>query len=124
MAFLNSLTASSSQPRSASSMPRELCSSDCAMLSFSRGMEAGQCTRRAFRGARWSLLLTTAVSLACAGPRVTPGPAERTPPGKAPAAEMPGDGGVPEAGPPGTGALALLAGGDVTLGFHFEEWVD
>src|SRR4051794_23827652 len=33
MAFLNSLIASSSQPRSASSMPRELCSSDRTALS-------------------------------------------------------------------------------------------
>src|SRR5512140_2463450 len=33
MAFLNSLIASSSQPRSASSMPRELCSSERTSLS-------------------------------------------------------------------------------------------
>src|ERR671937_770167 len=36
MAFLNSLMASSSQPRSASSIPRELCSSERAMGSLSR----------------------------------------------------------------------------------------
>src|ERR1700693_2260212 len=36
MAFLNSLIASSSQPRSASSMPRELCSSDRRILSCPR----------------------------------------------------------------------------------------
>src|SRR5438105_15938304 len=38
MAFLNSLMASSSQPRSASSMPRALCSSDCESVSFSLAM--------------------------------------------------------------------------------------
>src|SRR5262245_1917374 len=74
MAFLNSLTASSSHPRSASSMPRALCSSDCDRVSFSFA------------------------TFGCGINRLDAGVA--------------------------TAVVTLLFSGDVTLGFHYEEYVE
>src|SRR5215469_12484132 len=119
MAFLNSLIASSSQPRSANSMPRELCSSERAMLSFSRAMGPSQSMRRRILGARrcWAgepsalfAALTLWVSLP-ASPREAGGQAE--------AEIQKTDGGLPEAN-----SIVVTFGGDVTLGYHYEEYFD
>src|SRR5499425_1771937 len=136
MAFLNSRIASSSQPRSASSMPRELCSSESAMLSFSRAMrgtgplysaenrlcklhscaDVNPSQRPGFRAL--PLVCTLGLLAACA-PRTTVRPETEERPAPPPRAD---------AGPASEPALprpiTLVAGGDVTLGAHYEEWVD
>jgi Bacterial capsule synthesis protein PGA_cap len=72
----------------------------------------------ALRERLWKVWLVSALGIAAAcAPRATVRPEPETPPALPPAVAA-----QPEAPPPGP--VTLVAGGDVTLGAHYEEWVD
>src|SRR5713101_5691496 len=98
-------------------MPRELCSSESAMLSFSRGIGGGQSMRRRIRRASRRVGIGSVVGWAALTLWVSFAGYAQDGGGFAPSSAST-DGGSSAA------SIVVIFGGDVTLGYHYEEYFD